>query len=401
MRWGLLGFLSITAWSAPLFPEDGSQFFSKWVTSAGGVKVIEQASRFYRFLKDNDIEIVRLPIEYEWIQDLSFSFQDGSVALQVLVPGLYEGAEPSYSNRYRGWWGFHEPDFLANLTRGVLTEEEGWLRLHPKHLTDLGWASKRLDSSIVEGGDLISGVDALGIPYALVSSTTVARTQAFLKLSDAKRAKEALAQDLGLEVDQIVVLDLGGHLDTQVKALPGGVILIQDPDRIIPTLEVLASRASPDSAERKAYEMSLRLHRYGHQRYNFRGEPMDSPVMPWSLSSAAQSQKAIAQLGNDPRFRVMPIMGRFASIEDEKTSWSMTWYNNLFNAISGQNKRGEGFFIGNRTRLESDPDQTLPQLEQYWTEQLRTAAGLKPERIRFWGRFDGAGGANCTGFPKP
>jgi hypothetical protein len=247
---------------------------------------------------------------------------------------------------------------------------------------------------------LISGTDADGAAYALVDRSTLDRTGAVLNSQDETETRLALAKDLGVALNRLLVLDMGGHLDTQIKALPGGVVLIQDPTRIVETMELLSARSESGSLEQRTYERVARIYRDGHQRYDHAGRPIGTPSRPWGSSSEAQLAAAIALLQSDPALRVVPVMGQFGDLSDERRSWIWDWRNNFFNAMTGLTPDGRVFWVGNRTRMASKPAGRLPQLEAYWSEVLRQH-GVDPDLIRFWGRFDGAGGVNCTGFPKP
>lgn len=92
-----------------------------------------------------------------------------------------------------------------------------------------------LDLGHVEGGNRLSGRRADGSPYAIVGADSIALSLAIMRSGGApdatfEDAKHAVACSSGVSDADLIVVEQPGdfHLDTRMKLMPNGVVLLND-----------------------------------------------------------------------------------------------------------------------------------------------------------------------------
>ncbi|MEC9281823.1 MAG: hypothetical protein VX642_03870 [Bdellovibrionota bacterium] len=358
---------SLASIQAPLFPEDGSQrinswFYSKYEVSknyreAGSFALVKQA-----FAK-HGVKTVGLDKKIAWLQDILFFDQNGN-HLVLKDPGYGE-------------------EFYQGLTGAVYTYEgPGYFDLQKFAAEDMPFEyvkSIPLKYSLFEGGGLISGKFKNSESYAIVTHERFHSVKRYIEYQLEKEislteAKEIVAKDFQLLGRNLFVLPAkvsGRHLDLYLKALPDGVLLVDQSEE--------AKQEYLEELYVKTRDQSLLnfLEYYRNERDYFY-----TYGLPAAIDFLSKN------------FEIHRVFGEFREIT-HRNGFARTEKNvNFFNGISGVDPEGKSFFITNRSASSK-------LLEKQFSSSLR-AFGFEDENVHFVGRYYlGAAGIDCFGVPSP
>tara|TARA_Y100000780_G_scaffold232594_1_gene268393 strand:- start:63159 stop:64301 length:1143 start_codon:yes stop_codon:yes gene_type:complete len=355
-----------------LFPEDGSQAIGKWYYSEKEIR--------YLYEDDKEWEGVLNAFESEGIQpinsrmgsffqDLAFFDTEGRLILQHF-PKRQSGDAYEYREYFGGftqevympWDWDHEEEV------NLLTKESS---------KKLGLESIQLKYAFIEGGATITGKFKNGDDYLLINESSLISIHKYYKdkISEDITKEEVLRlleQDFSLRPGNFIVLNgtSSHHLDTFIKALPGGRILVDSPDIKISLLKDLMSKTNnPEIGKYLKGEQEL----INQDHYDYK-----------------VIRRAKKQL--DERFEVIDVAGVFSRVTPINGHDQRVTDVNFFNGVSGSNESG-GYFITNKAKV-------APELEKAWKEQLKSK-GVPFDRYHFVGRYKGAAGLDCMGSPSP
>lgn len=377
LLWIILSFSTINIVFAennshPLFPEDGSQSINKWYYSDKEVPFLYDQGQWEEVLnafKSENITPINT-MKGEFFQDIGFFDKKGNHIVQHL-PIDYLNDEESYSNYFSGFTQevYRRHDYGQRSTVNLLQAGD---------LSQFNIKSRVLKDSFIEGGASISGTFKNGDDYLIVNHSTYIGIKYYFKdrfkSEITKKEVEAIIEkDFNLKPGNLIVL-LGTshiHLDTLMKALPGGVILLDAPKEKVALLEALYKRTK------------------NHKLLNYLNTTIESQI------HISFNQKAISKIKKqlENRFKIHQIPGFFSRyIPENGSSWKKMDIN-FFNGVSGTNKSGDKFFITNRA---SD----TPELQDFWAKKLEQF-GFTSSHIHFVGRYKGNAGLDCMGSPSP
>ena len=355
-----------------LFPEDGSQAIGKWYYSEKEIR--------YLYEDDKEWEGVLNAFESEGIQpintrmgsffqDLAFFDKEGRLTLQHF-PKRQSGDAHEYREYFGGftqevympWDWDHEEEV------NLLTKESS---------KKLGLESIQLKYAFIEGGATITGKFKNGDDYLLINESSLISIHKYYKdkISEDITKEEVLRlleQDFSLRPGNFIVLNgtSSHHLDTFIKALPEGRILVDSPDIKISLLKDLMSKTNnPEIGKYLKGEQEL----INQDHYDYK-----------------VIRRAKKQL--DERFEVIDVAGVFSRVTPINGHDQRVTDVNFFNGVSGSNESG-GYFITNKAKV-------APELEKAWKEQLKSK-GVPFDRYHFVGKYKGAAGLDCMGSPSP
>lgn len=354
--------------SPGLFPEDGSMPISKWYYSGGktGPKIppsiisdIESA-----FLSEG-IQPIVFP-HYEWMQDILFIDQNGD---------FLELASFATIGRY-----------FDDLTLGVF-EDEGWSSKINK-LREIEFSPflqdneiKKLNHTFLEGGATISGKFASGENYLITYQERFDR----LILAGKERNKtlndeqimSLILEELNLKASNLFLIPQTAgseHLDLFMKAMPNGVLIIDDP---FARGEILTSLL--ESTQNNEYQKML----------NFEIDPN----LVYKRNTYLKKIRIVNEILKD-RFKIISFSGRF--FQNEPTSIGSIYTRelvNFFNSVSGSNQ-SNSYFVTNKAHK-------APELEAIWSEFLKENFAIEAQHIHFVGEYSGGSGLDCMGTSAP
>lgn len=356
--------------AVPLFPEDGSMGMKKWyfAPEVSELRNQEVQSIVEAFRKEG-VKAINFSFDYEYIQDIAMFDQKGRFVFQAPIVEDFR-----YTN---------------SLTSGVANEEYGYpkvLRVTEEHIKKQGIKQGRILPMFLEGGGVITGRFANGEDYLI---TTESRFQSnFSWYKDSRKpdassqdAMEYFAKSLGIKVNNLFVLPakIGTtHLDLYMKSLPGGVLLLDDPQQALKVLEQVYKQSKSKSIlnriqAQKDFEAST--------KYQYR-----------------VSKMKLAYEFLKERFTVIRVAGQFASLQDQRsydgkiTGTYLSEDTNYFNGVSAIKADGSQFFIGNFAP-------NSPSLDEYWKDVLESV-GVKRSQIHFPVRYAFGAGIDCLGAPS-
>lgn len=345
-----------------LFPEDGSQPIELWYFNAKflphEIPATRQAEFFAAFAR-HGIELRDTQHFYRWTQDLLFFDQRGRMLIQK-KPG-------------------NNLEFFKGLSTGVLEEEGSWFRFI--HMNGDGWPhadveQRKLRYALLEGGSTISGRNSKGQDYVILTQHRFEGMKAYLRslypLDSERQLKKRLALDLAILPQNLYVLPSeagSGHIDVYMKAMPGGVLLLDDPATNLAKLQ---------SWYKETGDQALRGYIEYYQNTN----------------NDHESQRLIAARNYlEKYFEVIPLNARFRRIQRAGGNQFVTTDVNFFNSLSGTDPEGRAFFITNAA--ESSP---------VFIEKLRVFLhdrfGILPDNVHAIGRAGDGSGINCFGSPS-
>lgn len=364
--------LSLKAYAlkSPLFPEDGSIKFDYWYYSGGKSGPRINPVTIDAIEKSFHLEGITPVIisNYPWMQDILFFNQDGDFVEQPDLP--------------------IDPSYFLGLTTGVF-EDLGWsgelTRLSSNDFSQISQSNQRsidkLKMAFLEGGATITGRFSNGENYLITTSKRfegIKNSYQDLVNSSAndKEVKSFLAQELLIKEDNLILLDprIGTtHLDLYIKALPNGVLLIDDQRT---TLEITKKYLENDNLIRKNIIRYQETENLIHRRKS-------------ELKRLEIARKQLSQ-----KFKVIPILGRFYEYyEAHGEILRIREKINFFNGVSGINPNGKSFYITNQASGALG-------LEKYWIEKLKIF-GFAENNIHFPGEYSNGSGLDCMGSPAP
>ncbi|OUR95655.1 hypothetical protein A9Q84_14230 [Halobacteriovorax marinus] len=349
-----------------LYPEDGSMEMNYWYYSGGRsgprmadtvINNIEQA-----FLNEGVTPVI-FP-NYSWMQDILFFDQKGNFVQQAnFAPSV---------------------EYFGDVTMGVFEmfgNDSGELtKLYDEDFITFDKKSTYLTDTFLEGGATITGkfkdgADYIILTQARVNGMAAAYRDRHISQASNKEILEVIAKDLNLKVENMFILDakIGSeHLDLYMKALPGGVILLDDPSERVKAVSLVLAPNSEKLKNIKEYEEG---ERYGFHKKHYK--------------------KKIQLVKNilEERFEVHMVSGRFFEIYT--TDWGGSFkreYFNFFNGVSGINKNGQSFYITNMAK-------DAKGLETHWTNILSNF-GFESSHIYYPGEYSNGSGLDCMGSPS-
>lgn len=364
MAWSLPTLASV---QAPLFPEDGSQRINSWFYSKYEVeKSYSEPDSFEavkRAFAKHAVKVVGVDKKFDWLQDILFFDQRGN-HLVLKDPG-------------------HGESFYGGLTGGVFSYEgPGYFDLKMFRAKDMPFKSVNsipLKYSLFEGGGLISGKFKNSEDYVIVTHDRFQSVKYFIESQlqreiSFQEAKEIVAKDLKLFAKNLFVLPSkvsGRHLDLYIKALPGGVLLIdRDEDEKQDFLESLYT-------ETKDQSLLSFLEYYRTKRDHFYNYSL--PIAVEFLSE---------------HFEIHRLYGEFRNIERISGYARVAKNINFFNGVSGVDPYGRSFYITNRAEASKI-------LQSQFSNAL-SAFGFEESNIHYVGHYYlGGAGIDCLGVPSP
>ena len=331
---------------------------TSWVYSGGktGPQISDdEVLAIENAFRSEGVEPIVVP-QYEWMQDMLFFDQNQNI-VELALHSTGDGDD-------------------QDLTMGILNNEWGQNEINYVEYEGLKHIARgriQLKNIFLEGGQTITGKFENGDNYIIMYEqrfkgmlSQLTRKQPDLNLN---QLKEIVGLELNVKAENIILLPatIGSeHLDLYMKALPNGIILLDDPS---------ARLSVVNNLEGKFYE-EIRLY-----------ESMSD-----FLSTRQRYIKKIKIVKDilEEKFKVYPIAGRFFSYTAYHDSFSYkSELVNFFNGVSGHNDNQ--FYITNHARGNSD-------LEKYWASNLEKF-GFDASHIHFVGSYSSGSGLDCMGSP--
>lgn len=363
---------------ASLFPEDGSVRLEKWyygehTPSSKRHLPGDERERLFQALRREGVKPVFIDEDYDYIQDLALFDNSGNLLLNADYPA--------------------DEDILVSLTFGIAgVPDYGPLtlrKLTSEKANFLGISSRKMEWAFVEGGGVLSGQFANGEPYVIVGNPVAERVLLYYEYLHGERPSDefirnVLAKDFQILEKNLFILPLSSHLDLTIKALPGGVLLFDDPRMVSSVLEEVLTQ---DGVEDRARLRSIhQFYTTGYQQYFTGGpnvgQPMGSPMKGYSdfeLPALDRSYEILKE-----RFQVHRVAGVF----NEYNGYSYKKEEiNFLNGFNGLNQEGEKFFFTNRGPKA---------LQRYWSSLLEQF-GYDDSHIYYFGKYSSGAGLDCLG----
>lgn len=375
LKWTLLLLISsieLLGGVSPLYPEDGSMGMNKWYVSPDALMIKDhEFKRIENAFNKEGVEVVDFNFPYEYTQDISLFDQDGK-----------------FVHNYTAL----DDEYLGGLTMGVAREHGRYIDLlvvGHGHLKKQAIPSGRTIALMLEGGGVITGQNAEGEDYLILrgdrfSSSVRHYREVLFPGSTEEEAKAYFAESLGIKAKNLIPLKrvMGAHLDTYMKALPGGVILLNDPSKALGVLKELYKK-SRSRTERKFIKLRIEAHERFNSGYKHKNLTKNYDKVEKILSR---------------HLKVVRVAGIFY-----QTDWVRSWDGskgnvyereevNFFNAVSAVKEDGSQFYIGNEAK-------DTPSLEAYWADTL-VPYGFPKSQIHFPGIYNPGNGIDCFGTPS-
>jgi hypothetical protein len=270
--------------------------------------------------------------ENTWLEDLLVPLSDGS----FLVPGdlHLDAARASTEAAGLGVFGGGRP------TDAVMA------------MATANGLQVRRSTVFVEGGNLLTMRGPDGAPLVVVgrSSLHVAGFQRQLQgciAADAdidqvlQHARAVLATELGVAPSQVVdVPDGGGHVDMMVRPGPDGVVLVDDPAKVLDALRAAQQDPTLSTEQRELLDQIT---------------PTDAELPRWQDRSDLMSQVSagLERAG----MRVVPVPGVVPGLGLRFPGA------NFMNGVMATDAKGQLFYLTNDTKTDR-PGRDVPALER-------------------------------------
>jgi hypothetical protein len=357
----LLFSLNTYGLNSPLYPEDGSLPINKWFYSSSRVKP-QTLNKIESAMRREGIEPIVFD-KYEWMQDILFFNQSGQFVELANIPASDEYFPDVTMGVFESYGSFGELTKITAEEFSQFTSDQDYL-VH----------------TFLEGGATITGKLENGEDYIIFYEE---RFNAFSKFfrrgeninSTRVEIMNVIAKDLSIKVENLILLDSKSgseHLDLYIKALPGGVLLIDDPESRVDWVRKALPKDSIVLKNIEAYELG--------ENYSWRKNNYKKKI-----------KHVTKQLKN--KFKVIPVVGRYfeyyTNVNGVTTAQEKI---NFFNGISGINPDGKQFYITNRSLKASD-------LEEDWRRILGNF-GFDKKNIHFPGEYSNGAGLDCMGSPS-
>lgn len=355
----------VLAISGGLFPEDGSQAMKYWYYSGGKtgprvpLVVIQNIEAAFR---NEGIEPVVFN-HYEWMQDILFFDQEGSFVELADLPV--------------------QSAYFDDLTMGVY-ENEGWAsklnKLTNKQFDRFGDISQsKLDYTFLEGGATISGRFSNGQNYLITYQDRIDRLVLANQNMDSSLTRQDIINRICLELNieqknLFLIPKIAGseHLDLYMKAMPDGVLIIDEPSMRIEMVKSLSqSTQNPEYTNILNYEET--------DRYEYHKSFYLKKI-----------NIVVEYLASTGAFKIIRFPGRFFSVYE--MDYGISYKRELINFFNGVS--GQEFYITNKA------PKTL-ELEKRWTDFLNQKFNISLQRIYFVGEYSDGSGLDCMGAGSP
>ncbi len=360
-----------------LYPEDGSLRMTHWFYSKSTYFVPSELEKIRSALESEDVKPVELDFSAAYLQDVMLFDDKGRVLIQAPMP-----TEPE--------------NILTGLTIAVFDFDRILTKIDVADTERMGLGSQKLDWTFVEGGGFISGKFSDGETYVLMTAAVIDRAKNFYEyLNKVNVSEEAIktliASDLNIKAENIFILPLSGHLDLEIMALPGGVLLLNDSSRVVQTLDYVLTNYSMSVAENEIIKSIRTIYTEGQQRFDYQGQPMGEKLFPDGLRPKRLEALDETMKILEKRFKVIRLAGRISQLTTYSNSSSLyiTEDIDFFNGFTGKNASNETFVMTNESS-------GLPVLQMYWRDVLKTQ-GISSEHVHFVGRYTEGAGIDCAG----
>lgn len=355
--------------SVSLFPEDGSDKIRNWYYSEKEIPFFYKENNSFQDVVDTFKKVGINPVNAKtgsFFQDLAFFDKDGRLILQHFPVDYTRGSE--YEKYFKG---FTMEIFMPPEWPGGEYEVNLLIESDAKNL---GIEHYQLENVFIEGGATISGRFKNGDDYVIVNHSTYLGLKAYFKDKfngiTENEMMSKIEEELSLKPGNFIYLKGTSsiHLDTIMKALPNGVIMLDDPSKRVHILKELEKESlNPNIKDYLEYEQK-------------------------NTNSFKDNARKKAYLQLKDRFKVIQIPGVFTRYEKLGFMSRPMTDVNFFNGVSGFYE-GKHFFITNKSEL-------VPELEVYWTREL-TKLGIDEDYIFYPGVYRGNAGLDCFGSPAP
>lgn len=318
-----------------LFPEDASHVVKAWYFSSENRHYKNKTvwTQLEMISKKHNFELINIGPSYEWSQDSLLFDEQGSFLITPPIEdsSFLDGISLGIS---RSWE--EDPDRIP-----FRITQEFPFRFH---------SYRQLNLAFVEGGNLISGRFVNGEPYVIVEERVVSRAQKYIKAMKGivisyKEAREAIAEELGVQPSRLYEIRSNKHLDLLMMPLPGGIILLHDPNKVPFVLESVAKLNS-------------------------------SPIDPYSFAND-QLNAIENQLSDD--FKIVRVAGAFEDLQI-----------NFFNGFQGRDEKGNYWQVTNSAK-------GLKNLEEYWEATVKAHLPNENVSLYFPGIYSYGAGIDCSG----
>ncbi len=362
-----LVFSAASAWAgSALFPEDGTGRVGRWYYSQESSYIMNRPGvleSMQSVAREHNFTLYDVGQYYTWMQDLLLFDVNGDFVAQAKYPFQF--------------WYFGSDDLFRGLTMGVFSEDGGLNRVSEIEASRWTNVARTMESTLVEGGELITGIRKNGEPYAIIDRLALSRAQVYYNREKKKnysesKVHELVAKDLGVSPKNLIPLKAPQHLDLFMLAMPGEKILIQDHRKVAPLIDELIAKGEVPITEVARLNTIADSHRTENLKevmhYN---DLYDDMAKTLELSG----------------FDVERIAGDFSGLIPwgEKLTEK---YINFFNSFHGTDERGVHWMV-------TSPAGGISSLESYWRELL------KGVRVHFVGHYTSGMGMDCTGAMAP
>ncbi|MBT9315619.1 hypothetical protein IXB50_09295 [Leptothoe spongobia TAU-MAC 1115] len=213
---------------------------------------------------DYTLVIAQKPVS-KWAEDSVEYLQNGQVAvLSLFDDDLLELAMKA--GRQERWQGKVSPETLAE----VLRDDHLWILLGTrvnalKTSLEREYAAQVRGQQVgyirayIEGGNMITGEDAVGNPVILIGKDAIAST-AYMYQIDDDDVRRILCEDFGLEsIEQVICVEQPGkfHLDMGMLFIGKGVVIVNDSRKALKDAIEMAELAPCLTTERMAAKLQL------------------------------------------------------------------------------------------------------------------------------------------------
>jgi hypothetical protein len=350
-----------------LIAEDGSGLVGRWYYSKqesyimrrpGVLAALEQVA------KEHSFELFDVGRVYEWMQDVSLFDESGGFIVQADYP---------YNQSTVG----SDPIF-EGLSMGVYGEDNTFYRIDEAQASQWTSVSRIMQTTFIEGGELISGRRSSGEPYAILDELVLARAKAFqnrygLRDVSDHEVRQMVAADLGVSAENLVALKAPRHLDLFMLALPGGKILLQDPRMVPVVIQEILDNKSTSSTEAERLK-------------NIRNVHIQALVANSQFHNGDLYNQA-AEVLLSSGFEVVRVAGDFSEIQSDGIGEKESRIN-FMNSFQGTDPQGRHWMV-------SSPADGIPHLETYWTNLLQAHANAP--YVYFIGEYNAGAGMDCVG----